>query len=1036
MAAFLLNIALGFRPFFCYSSKNRGNRNERLKYFMKKRHLLKSILATILVIALSASPAFALTSAFQAVYSIGQGAAYYDIDGENANGLQKVNYITYQPNSNVMPIIAYGSGLYGTSTISTVIDFVQAQGKEVIAAINADFFDTATGIPIGMVIQNGTFISSNVGQYAVGFKADGSAVIGKPSTAMILSGPTGEVTIDNFNKARSESVICLLDRNFSRETRIKTAGKNIVLERLDDTPVTVNGAGVKLRVVSMEETAVSTPIGDNQMVLTVAATGPVSRLPEYQVGDILTFTVTNTDSNWQDVQFAVGGKNLVVNGEIVTTGNPTGNHPRSAVGVKADGTLILYEVDGRQNGFSMGMSPEQLAQEMLNLGCVNAINLDGGGSSAIAVQMPGDELPTVVNRPSGGSLRACANYILLINNAPKTGNASNLHLYPEYRYLLPGASTKITVKATDSGYYPTTVPSAITYTVENEMGSAVDGVFTAGNKTGEVRISASSTEGAGGSQYVTIISAIDGLSIQKEGANVALSSLEVTPGEIINLKAEATYKGNAVAVTVQNLQWQIEGNVGSIDENGVFTAGNELQSGSLIVSYNGFTKKIPVNVGLGAPQTSNISILADFENEIAFTASANSNLSLATEPVAYGEKALRWEYHLENAESDQIYFSPRALGEEAKLLAVMVYGDQSDTNLYANITDASGNISQIAFSPAITERSYQVLTATLPEGAKTFTGFTIEKGDIDAGYFFLDQLLVTNDTSFDRIAPQIVFTSMPETSVENDTVQIVAAVTDDNGRYAVAEKQIVVKVDGVSISFHTNASTGNISFTTPALTAGLHQITIEAKDATGNLARVSRQIKVNAAEGAAATQLFADMTAEHWANDYVNFVAAHNLVKGEEDAQGVLQYYPGRNLTKAEFAVIMTRYLQLNTENSTELPFTDKDSIPTYAFDSVQAVYDAGIMMGSAMVDGTVAFLPNDPITRAEVMTVIGRTFPKGYAVHAKDFTDKDTIQPWAKDYVDLLTSLGIVGGYEDGSVQPRANITRAEFAKILFGLY
>ena len=62
------------------------------------------------------------SSAFQAVYSIGQGAAYYDIDGENANGLQKVNYITYQPNSNVMPIIAYGSGLYGTSTISTVID--------------------------------------------------------------------------------------------------------------------------------------------------------------------------------------------------------------------------------------------------------------------------------------------------------------------------------------------------------------------------------------------------------------------------------------------------------------------------------------------------------------------------------------------------------------------------------------------------------------------------------------------------------------------------------------------------------------------------------------------------------------------------------------------------------------------------------------------------------------------------------------------------------------------------------------------------
>jgi hypothetical protein len=76
----------------------------------------------------------------------------------------------------------------------------------------------------------------------------------------------------------------------------------------------------------------------------------------------------------------VGGKNLIQNGEIKTADNPTGNNPRSAIGVKEDGTVVIYEVDGRQNG-STGMTPSVLAQEMINIGCVNAINLDGGGSS-------------------------------------------------------------------------------------------------------------------------------------------------------------------------------------------------------------------------------------------------------------------------------------------------------------------------------------------------------------------------------------------------------------------------------------------------------------------------------------------------------------------------------------------------------------------------------------------------------------------------------------------------------------------------------
>lgn len=52
-----------------------------------------------------------------------------------------------------------------------------------------------------------------------------------------------------------------------------------------------------------------------------------------------------------------------------------GRQPRTALGVKADGTLVVYAVDGRQSGYSVGLSQKDLADEMLKQGCVWAVNL-------------------------------------------------------------------------------------------------------------------------------------------------------------------------------------------------------------------------------------------------------------------------------------------------------------------------------------------------------------------------------------------------------------------------------------------------------------------------------------------------------------------------------------------------------------------------------------------------------------------------------------------------------------------------------------
>jgi len=103
---------------------------------------------------------------------------------------------------------------------------------------------------------------------------------------------------------------------------------------------------------------------------------------------------------------------LLVEGRNIASSDAL--HPRSAIGASRDGRyLILMVIDGRQPGFSEGATTAETAEWISKLGAWNALNLDGGGSSALVVQgMNG--LPRVLNRPSGpppGTERRVGNHL-------------------------------------------------------------------------------------------------------------------------------------------------------------------------------------------------------------------------------------------------------------------------------------------------------------------------------------------------------------------------------------------------------------------------------------------------------------------------------------------------------------------------------------------------------------------------------------------------------------------------------------------------
>lgn len=116
---------------------------------------------------------------------------------------------------------------------------------------------------------------------------------------------------------------------------------------------------------------------------------------------------------------------LVENGQVVS-GLEAGRAPRTALGIKADGSMVFYTIDGRQSGYSVGATYSQVAQRLIELGCVQAVALDGGGSTTLGATLPGSDHFTVLSSPSDGNQRAVSNCLFLVTTAQPTGVAAQV----------------------------------------------------------------------------------------------------------------------------------------------------------------------------------------------------------------------------------------------------------------------------------------------------------------------------------------------------------------------------------------------------------------------------------------------------------------------------------------------------------------------------------------------------------------------------------------------------------------------------------
>ncbi len=608
---------------------------------------LKKFVSALTLLAFTISPANISASVLGSskingyTAQIGEGTHFTHnvfYSDQNGVGKQTENYITYSPNSTVLPTITNGAALYGTTTLSNELSRLEGLGNDIIGGSNADFFSLQTGVPMSNAIVDGKILTKDAsGQDAIGILPDGTAFVSYFSLNSVLIKKDGtEANIYNINKYRQPYAIYMMSSDFGTETKNTTEGIDVILNPIDGEMK----LGTKMTAVveAINEQKGSAPIPKGKLVITIDKKAPAEFLDPIKsltVGEEIYINFSaNGDKRWNDVTLGMGsvGGRLLIDGEI----NPNlqaGAAPRTAIGIKADGSILLYTIDGRQSNHSYGVQLKTLAARMKELGCIEALNLDGGGSTQIAAQLPGNENSALMNKPSDGKERKVSTFFFFKNTAKKTEKAEILHLYPKINYLLTGASVDLEIKATDSGYHPAKVPSDIEYYVENDKESTVtnSGKFTA-KDNGVVKVFAKSGD-IKASLDITCLKTPTDIIVKNEENGSQIKSLTLTPSSKLSLTADAYGGYNKLIATDKNFIWEADSEIGEISADGQFTASDKYgATGNIRVTAGDKTITIPTT--LAKPDKTDINAYPVIDIKIdgdKFIVTLSCSYNIATE---------------------------------------------------------------------------------------------------------------------------------------------------------------------------------------------------------------------------------------------------------------------------------------------------------------------------------------------------------------------------------------------------------------------
>jgi exopolysaccharide biosynthesis protein len=272
-----------------------------------------------------------------------------------------------------------------------------------LAAVNSGYFRTTgtyRGDSVGIEVLNGKLLSesNNVRAAAGLIERDGKQelIFGHIKfDGQLVAGAQARHVINGLNRPRGENELIIFTPEFHRTTLTDPTGLELTVRRE--------------RIVERRDLKGSSTIPADGYVISVAGAARQWALEKLRVGTRvkldLDWSPTETEQTafWKQAANIIGGgPQLIRNGHVEITNAAekilpafvSDFHPRTAIAKLKSGQILLVVVDGRQPGVSAGMSLTMLADLLIEFDAIEAINLDGGGSTTMVIRNK------LVNKPS------------------------------------------------------------------------------------------------------------------------------------------------------------------------------------------------------------------------------------------------------------------------------------------------------------------------------------------------------------------------------------------------------------------------------------------------------------------------------------------------------------------------------------------------------------------------------------------------------------------------------------------------------------
>ncbi len=439
---------------------------------MKKLGL--TLISTILPVAMMASGQWTLqgnTYTVDTLYHayVGPGTTQTSVRLVGSSQLEVFYSTTDLTNPNVeMRVIKAKDKLVGCNTVSAMAKSKSKSGSQYFAGVNADFFGNQQ--PIGTtIVDNEIYYGVNNGWTHWAIDEAKIPYAGNMTFGGIVAKGDVSHALTAVNTGRGENELIIFTPRYGGNTGTNSYGSEVVITPVGDAMAV--GKTVTMKVVGTPATAGSMTIPAGSYVLSGHGTGKtfVSSLAD---GDEITVNATlSLGGKSIEATQVAGGQPMILSGGVVLNTESALDHlvalnPRTAIGYDATGTkLVMLVVDGRRAPSSAGCVSKVLADIMREVGCTEAMNFDGGGSSAMYVQALG-----IRNVPSDGSERSVTDAVYAVATSPDDREIAEIRFedhvmtLPKYGYYTPviyGYNQYGVLVSTDVKGYTLSCPEAL-----------------------------------------------------------------------------------------------------------------------------------------------------------------------------------------------------------------------------------------------------------------------------------------------------------------------------------------------------------------------------------------------------------------------------------------------------------------------------------------------------------------------------------------------------------------------------------------------